>query len=246
MREAVHSLFERPLYDSAAARELIMAVGPSNVPDAEALAHAISELASGFAFDLWREMQESTPEREKQFKQLLAACQKVLKVAGVADGGELLPVFGQGGLFAAAHIRGEARGEAATMNALRAVDLLRQDAATMLEILGKRRVMDSPKRGRPEVAALNKLVRDLSCLYERVWRRTPGISKGREAEPCGPLVTLMVQVIDRVRSRGIKVNASRDSLRAIWRRLEDAEKMPETTLLRDAGLLDEASSTLSK
>lgn len=146
-------------------------------------------------------------------------------------------MFGGGGLFAAANIRGEPRGEAATMNALRAVEHLRQDALKMLEVEGKRRRMKGVKAGRPEVKAMRRLVRDLSCLYERVWCETPGISTGDKAEPCGPLIRLMLDVVKRLRSRGLRVNASADSLRSIWRSLDDEDKMPETHLLRQGGLL---------
>jgi hypothetical protein len=234
MRDAMLSIFGEPNYDAQTAREVLILVGPpaDAAGLADALAHELNEVSKSAAFDLWHEDQASTPQREKGAKALRDACQKVLRIAGVADGGDLLPMFGAGGLFAAAALRGEARGEAAAMNALRAVELLRLDAIKMLEVEGKRRRMKGPKAGRPEVKALRKLVRDLSCLYERLWQSAPGISLGASEEPCGPLMTLMLHVIERLRSRGIRVNASRDSLRAIWRRLDDAEKMPNTHLTR--------------
>lgn len=246
LRGAMLSLHDEPLYDVAAAGELLMLVGRPDKADAEDVAHALSRLAASFAFDFCGESQASTPEREKGAKRLAAACAKVLEIAGVANGGELLPMFGQGGLFMAAAIRGEPRGEAATMNALRAVDTLRQDALKMLEIEGKRRRMNGVKAGRPEVAAKRKLVRELSCLYERVWRKTPGISTGDKAEPCGPLMRLMLDVVRRLRIRGVGVRASPDSLRAIWRSLDDEDRMPETHLLRQAGMFNEATGSLPK
>jgi hypothetical protein len=232
MREAMLGLYEEPLYDASAARELLMLVGPPEgaADFAGVLADALNEIAKQVGFEFYQESQASTPQRERAAKALRDACTKVLKIAGVADRGELLPMFGAGGLFAAANIRGEADGKAATMRALRAVEHLRLDADKMLEVEGKRRRMKGPRAGRPEAKAARRLVRDLSCFYERVWRKAPGISVGGEPEPCGPLMTLMMDVVRRLRSRGVMISASRDSLRAHWRRLDDEEKMPDTFL----------------
>lgn len=240
-REAYLSVFEVPLFDAAAVRELFVAVGPPDdaADKAEAVAFRLSEIAKSCAFDLFHEAQARTPERERGAKAMVAACDKLLEVAGLANDGELLPMFGQGGLFAAAALRGEARGEAATMNALHAVKLLRQDAAKMLEVEGKRRAMSGPKRGRPESRAMRRMVADMSALYERVWERAPGISNGPSddprrvsEEPSGPLMRLMLDLVAKLRARGVRVSASPDSLRAVWRRVPDDEKMPGTHIIR--------------
>ena len=237
-RESMLSLYAEPLYDISAIRELLMLVGPP--PDAtdvaEAVAFPLNELGKAFAFDLYGEVQASTPQREKEAKRLADACARVLAIAGVADGGELFPIFAEGGLFAAAHIRGEAQGKAATMNALRAVDLLQQDALMMLEVEGKRRRMKPPQRGRPVNKALDKLVRDLSCMFENLWGRAPGVSGGDD--PSGPFLRLMVNVTDRLRARGIRFSSSPDSLRKVWQRLPDDEKMPLTVIMRQCEALD--------
>jgi hypothetical protein len=236
-----------PLYDAASARELLISIGPpEDARDkAEAIGHVLTELGKSFAFALWAEVQASTPEREKQAKRLADACRNVLQIAGVADGGELLEMFGGRGLFAAAYGRGEPSGQAATMDALRAVDLLRQDALKMLEIEGKRRRMKAPKRGRPESAAMQKLVRELSCFYEKLWLRTPGVSSG-DSEPSGPLMRLMLDVTGKLRARGIRFTSTPDSLRKVWQRLADQEKMPLTVLSHQFHALQQPAAPLSK
>jgi hypothetical protein len=245
-RPAMQSLYDESLYDDAAVRELFMAVGRP-VGDADkvtAVAHRLTEIGKAFAFKLFDEVQATTPEREKEARRLAAACNKVLAIVGVKDGGELLPMFGSGGLFAAANLRGKPNGEAATLNALRAVDLLRQDSLKMLEIEGKRRAMKKPKAGRPEDVAMQHLVRDLSRLYEDVWERSPGVSNGDD-EPSGPLMRLMLDVIKRLRIRGLRFGATKDGLRKVWQRLDPDEKMPTTQILRQAAALDEGSGKLA-
>src|SRR4051794_26487773 len=78
MRDVLHSLDETPLYDAAAARELLMVVGPPDDASdiAEAIAHVLSEIGKSAAFDLYREGQASTPQREKSARALRDACQK--------------------------------------------------------------------------------------------------------------------------------------------------------------------------
>jgi hypothetical protein len=248
-REAMQSLFDTPLYDEAGARELLMRVGPPDAAavKAETLAFSLSELGKTFALALWGEVQASTPQREKEARRLAAACENVLRIVGLADGGELYPMFAQGGLFAAAYIRGEPRGEAATMNALRAVETLRADALKMLEIEGKRRRMKGVKAGRPENLAMRHLVRDLSQLYETGWGRAPGVSTGDKEVPSGPLMRLMEDVTGRIAARGLRFVHSASALRAAWQRLDRSEKMPLTVLLEQAEALDsEPAGTLSK
>lgn len=239
-REAVLSVFASPLYDTAAALELIMMIGPPDDASikAESFAHELNELAKSFAFNLWNEVQASTPEREKQSKRLADACQKVLEIVGVADGGELLPMFGSGGLFAAANIRGEARGEAATRNGLRAVELLRLDALQMREVEGKRRRMKGVRAGRPENVAMQRLVRELSCMYEGAWGRAPGVSTGAAVEPSGPLMRLMLHVTGRIKERGLRFGNTAAALRGVWQRLDAGDKMPLTILAEQSTAID--------
>jgi len=234
-REAMLGLFdEAPLYDETAVRELFVSVGPP--PDAaakaEAAAFRLSELGKSFAFALYGQSTPSVVERERQARQLAKACESVLRLTGVHEGGDLLPMFAQGGLFAAASIRGEPSGKAATMNALRAVDLLRQDALKLVEIEGKRRGMSPPRPGRPEDVATQRLVRDLSCFYETVWQREPGTSTGEEGEAAGPLVRVMVAVAERLRARGLQFYFSAEWLAQVWKRLPGEEKMPGTHIAR--------------
>jgi hypothetical protein len=237
-REAVFSIYREPLYDDVAARELFMAVGrpDSDADKVASVAYRLTELGKMFASGLFDEVQATTPERERAAKRLGAACEKVLAIVGVKDGGEMLPMFGGGGLFAAANIRGEPDGGAATMNALRAVDLLRQDALKMVEIEGRRRTMKKPKAGHPPSVAMQNLVRDLSCLYEEFWERSPGVSNG-DVEPSGPLMRLMIDVTDRLKARGLRFSSSKDALRMVWQRLDPVDKMPVTHLMSQAAAL---------
>lgn len=247
--DAVRGVFDAPPYDASAVRELFMLIGPPGeaADKAEPFAFHLNELCKAFAFELWGEVQQSTPQREAGAKALAAACQKVLAIVGVDDGGELFPMFGVGGLFAAAAIRGEARGEAATMNALRAVDALRLDALKMLEIEAKRRRMKPPKAGRPESRVMQKLLRDLSCLYENTWEdRSPGVSLAIDGEPSGPFLRLMVDVTDRLKAiMGRRAfSATRASLRKAWQRIQ--EKMPLAVTLAKFKAFAGESAPLSK
>lgn len=234
-RDSMLSLFVgEPLYDAATVRELFVAVGPppSAASKIDAVAFKLSELGKSFAFDLYDESGPSVIDRQKEAERLARALEAVLRITGVHGGGDLLPMFGQGGLFAAAAIRGEPSGMAATMNALRAVDLLRQDALKLVEIEGRRRRMEAPTAGRPEAKAMQRLVAGISCLYEAAWERDPGVSTDATGEASGPLVRLMVDVTERLRSRGLRFSSSAQSLGKVWRRLDPADKMPTAHILR--------------
>lgn len=236
-RDVMLNLYSAPLYDEAAVRQLLLGCGcPNAAKTVPSVTHSLNEMTKTFAFDLFTEVRASGRERNRQAQRLADACGKVLAVLGVEGGGDLLPMFAQGGLFAAASLRGEASGKAATMNAIRAVDLLRQDALKMLEVEGRRRRMKPPKSGRPENAALTRLVRDLSCLYEQVWNSNPGVSNGAAEQPTGPFMRLMLDVTERLKARGLRFYASASSLRKVWQRIDASEKMPITKLARDFDL----------
>jgi hypothetical protein len=239
-QEAARSLYDVPLYSEADVLELLMLIGRPDNASAEALAHVLSEFGKTFASALEREASASTPQREKAAGKLARACGDVLAILGVENGGDLLPMFAQGGLFAAAYLRGEPHGKAATMNAIRAVDLLRQDALKMMEIEGKRRRMKPPRVGHPGNGAMRRLVRDLSCLYEQVWARPPGVSTGDKPQPSGPLMRLMEDITAKLKVRLGRhaFSATPSSLRRVWQRIDAEDKMPVTELVAKWEALD--------
>lgn len=230
---AVQSCFDDPIFDRAATAELLLAVGPPSRPDGmpiERVQAELREITASFAFDRWHELQPSASVAEGEASKLAQACRLVLSVAGME--GEptrdaLLPLFGPGGLFAAAALRGEASGEAATMNAFRAVWLLGQDADKMAEVARKRKAMQAPfkGRGRGEERAIKRLVSHLSSLYWLTWVCRPGVTRNVQGEAGGPFVRLLALVNEALKLRGVDHLRTPDALAKVWERLPDDEKL---------------------
>lgn len=243
---AVQGFYDAPLFDEAKVREMLVAVGPPNDANDKlpAVAHALNEIAKVFAFDRWREAQPSSSKEEAQAKRLELACRSVLEIVGIGDQepspDNLLPMFGPGGLYGAAALRGEPSGKAAVLNALRGVWLLRQDAEKLAEIAAKRQRMNPPKAGRPEERSIKRLVAGLSSIYFDVWGKVPTVVRakaatqqaGRETlvggEVVGPFVRFLVEVTTAIQEKlgGPRTfYFSADSLAKAWERLEDDEKL---------------------
>jgi hypothetical protein len=152
-------------------------------------------------------------------------------VRGGFDEDVLLPLFGGRGLYAAAAARGERKGKAATLNAIRAVALLREDAWAFYVVASRRR----KSSGRPEARSLKKLVAALASIYSTFWEEEPGYWTDMHKEPRGAFMALMVGVTDAIRARGVRFYSSPVSLGKIFDRLEPSDKMRFTELLKKAG-----------
>lgn len=232
----VADLFGKPLYDTASITELFLAVGaPADAAaKAEAAAFQLSEIGKSFAFQLWQEGQPSADNEASAALRVAAACEAVLTLTGLGVEGEpsldrLLPSFGAGGLFASAALRGESNGKAATMNALRAVNLLRRDALAMAEQRARRSAMKPPKVGRSESRALKRLVEGLSAFYFDVWGAVPTISRSKanatSGQVSGAFVRLLSEVNKALQARGLRYYATDESLAQHWRSLSPDRRM---------------------
>jgi hypothetical protein len=231
----VIDLNERPLFDETAIRELLIKIGPppAAAEKVEAMAFKLSELGKSFAFDLWHQGCPSASVEQQQAEKLAAALGAALTLAGFGideqpSSTALLPMFGPGGLFASAAARGEPNGKAATMNALRAVYLLRLDALAMVRQRGKRRAMKPPKAGRAADTAIKRLVASIAEVYLDAWGRVPTVARSNAAatsgQPTGTFVALMVAVADELRRRGVRFSATAESLQKHWRSLPPDER----------------------
>lgn len=239
--EAVRSCIDRPLFDRAMVLDLFSHVGR---PDAhgdwvEAVGVSLNDIAISFALDLWEEAQPSATAAGIQARRLAEACSQALEIAGCGEAEptpeNIHPFFGVGGLYAAAAVRSAAHGaisaiganrsdsgQASTMNALRAIHLLRLDALLMAEVVDRRQRLKPAAHHRPVKAATRQMVANLARLYAGTWQRDPGIS----LEPPGPFVRLMVQVSTELKKRLGKnsFTFTAESLAKIWRDLPDDKK----------------------
>lgn len=232
----VSGLLAEPLFDAPRVTELFLAVGaPSDAAEKlEAAAFQLSEIANAFAFDLWREVQPSSDKEGTAALRVAAACEAVLRLTGVGTDAEpspdaLLASFGPGGLFAAANLRGEPSGKAATMNELRAVYLLRLDALKVAEIRAKRSAMKPAKAGRKESRALKRLVASLSAFYFDVWGDVPTVSRSKAKASVGAVsgrfVRLLSEVNKALQATGLRYYATDESLVQHWRSLDPDERL---------------------
>ena len=232
----VAGLFAEPLFDAASVTELFVAVGaPANAAQkAEAAAAKLSDIGATFAFDLWREAQPRSDHEGAAAMRVAAACEAILTLTGVGTNAEpspdaLFPTFGPGGLFASAAIRGEPSGKAATMNALRAVYLLRLDALKMAEVRSKRTAMKPAKAGRSESGAIKRLVAALSAFYFDVWATVPTVSRSKANASSGMLTGRFVRLLSEVNkallARGLIYYATDESLVQHWRTLAPDERL---------------------
>jgi hypothetical protein len=242
---AVQSFYDEPLFDEARVRELLVsaALPDKSADKLPAITFALNELAKGFAFDRWNEAQPSSSKEEIRAQRLALACLSILEIVG--SGGEeptpenILPMFGSGGLYGTAALRGEPSGKAAVLNALRGVWLLRQDAGKLVEITRKRQRMDPPKAGRPEGKSIKRLLTGLSALYFEVWGKAPTVIRAKASsqkagrstliggESVGPFVSFIVGVTTAIQH---KLGGPRtfyftaDSLAKAWERLDEDEE----------------------
>ena len=229
--EAVQSCFDDPIFNASRTAELLLSVGRpvhGNGLPLERVQDELREITAGFAFNRWSEIQPSASKQDAQAAKLSQALRLALETAGIV--GEptpeaLLPMFKGGGLYAAAAMRGEPKGEAATMNALRAVWVLCQDADKMREVYAKRRAMNVERKGRPEGRAIKRLAADLTTLHWLTWLDNATISLTDDGEASSPFLRLFVAVQDALHRRGVDNYRSPESLAQAWCRLDDHDKL---------------------
>jgi hypothetical protein len=229
--QAVQSCFDEPIFTPARTAELLFAVGRlvhGNGLPPERVQEELREITANFAFNRYQELQPTTSKRDAQAAKLAQALGLALETLGF-DGeptpDDLLPMFGRGGLFAAAAMRGEPKGEAATMNAARALRLMRQDALKLREIYSKRQRMGGAQRGRQEERAIKMLARDLSALYWLTWVESPGVALTDEGQPNSPFMRLFVGVQKALQERIGEPRHEPAALAQVWHRLSEADKL---------------------
>lgn len=229
--KAVQSCFDDPIFTPARTAELLLAVGRpghgSGLPP-ERVAEELREITAHFAFNRYHELQPSTSAQDAQMAKFAQALDLAMRAAGFEkepNADDLLPMFGRGGLFAVAALRGEASGEAATMNAFLAVWLLRQDALKMREIYEKRRVINGTQRGRSEERAIKQLAADLSTLYWLTWIASPGVALTNDGQPNSPFMRMFVGVQRALQERIGEPRHAPPALAQVWHRLEEIDKV---------------------
>lgn len=229
--KAVQSCFDNPIFDAAGTAELLMAVGRPVSAEGlsiERVQDELREITAHFAFDRYQELAPSTSNQDAQMANLAQALSIALETVGFEgepSNESLLPMFGPGALFAAAKLRGEASGEGATMNALRAVWLLRQDALKVREIYGNRRTIAGQRKGRSEERAIKRLAAYLSDLYWLTWVEAPGVALNDEGGPNSPFMRLFARVQGALFERGVDHSRTAASLAQVWHRLDDSDKL---------------------
>lgn len=230
--------YGEPLFTEADTLALFLVVGPPDEAKekAEAVAFKLSELGKSFAFDLWHEGQPNLTEQAAVTRKLEMALTSALNVAGFGEEEPtreaLHPFLGSGGLFGAAALRIESSdvqgtnpGQAAVMNAFRAIHILRQDARKLMEIEARRRVMKPASKGNTPQRAMKRLVAGLAGVYFDVWQTLPGFSRGASKTPSGPFIRLMLEVTEALRNRGLVFSATAESLARHWRELPSDERL---------------------
>lgn len=227
----VERAFHEPVYDHPATIELFQSVGtPAIASDKiELAAFRLSELAKGFAFNRWGELQPHSRHEEVEARRLAQACQQVLNIVGSGPDEpapeNIRPFFGNGGLFGVAAARGAPSGREDVTVALKAVYRLRQDAENFAEIASKRSALSPPVVGRAEERAIKILVAGLAHFYFDFLGELPAVTRDIRQQPRGPFVRVLVHVNAALHARQLDHHRSAESLAKIWERLPPEDKL---------------------
>lgn len=226
--ESVLRCHDKPIFDVTATSQLLAAIDRPLTATwtNDELETALNVQVREFAIDRHRETNPDEPPSVARALRLEKACRSILKELGAtATGNEIDPAFDRG-LYRVALSRGQARDEAATINRVRAIQLLADDARALS---AKRRLGRRRKPGPAEDKAIKQLVAGLSDLFVAAWGALPGITRRWDTKiPTGPFVGLLCGVHERIHERGLDTMVREpDALAQCWNRLSDEGRLKD-------------------
>lgn len=222
-REAMLAAHNRPIFDKPTFAAFLLKVPAAPAPNTspDELAEALDAIMRDYAFSRYQQNSSSNAVIAKDAEKIAKACADILSVTGLNrnhfNESDLAPHLGGKALFAAAAARGEQRGKAATMNALRAVHTLLGDAEKVAEhhrALSQRR---SHSRGRAADKALPKAVGLLAHLYIHAWGQRPTVSRSTGTAG-GPFVAFLEAFFAIAHDHKIDTPRTADQLGKVWER----------------------------
>lgn len=162
------------------------------------LAGQLAVAAVDWAFAVHEETGASVDMRIKLARRVKQDCARLLDGMTGSDG-NLLPSLGMGGLWALAAYQGGS-GSSQVSRAMTAVRDSKRWAGGMVNRLEAVEAVREPPASE---GAFNELLGELGRIYVLFWRRAPGYSRPKQAEPGGPFyrfVTAVCEQLDLKRS----------------------------------------------